>query len=288
MISCKFAGGLGNNLFQFANIFALHKKYNVAYCIERDFQRMTFDGRLLKEEYRFEQSCDLEFETLFENKFPYIEDLSIDIKNMNNYYHHDLKSNSNFLFTEVKFKDNTIYHGYYQSDKYFINSGIKKELVLNKKIIDNIKNKHSNLFNKPTISLQYRLGGDRKINKIQKFHKNLSPIFYTKAVEKIISITNKNIDDFNILVFSDDLELARRALGYTNLDCIYIKNKNNIEDFIHMSLCNHNIIGNSTFAWWAAYMNENDGLVIAPKDFFGKNYSNFLLDDFYPDNWVIL
>ena len=92
----------------------------------------------------------------------------------------------------------------------------------------------------------------------------------------------------HILVFSDDLELAKRALSYTNLDCYYIKNKNNIEDFAHMSICDHNVIGNSTFAWWAAYMNKNNGLVVAPKDFFGKKYSNFLLDDFYPAEWIIL
>ena len=55
-----------------------------------------------------------------------------------------------------------------------------------------------------------------------------------------------------------------------------------------MSMCDHNVIGNSTFAWWAAYMNKNSGLVVGPKDFFGKGYSNFLLDDFYPIEWLIL
>ena len=288
MITCKFAGGLGNNLFQFANVFALHKRHNVPYCIQRDFQRLTFDGKLLKDELRFKQAHVLEFQELFENKLPYIEELSVNTKNMSNYYHHDLDGSSNFLFSEVKFKDNTMYHGYYQSDKYFADSNLKEELVLNKQIIDTLKNKHAKFFNKPTISLQYRLGGDRKLNKIQKFHKNLNPSYYKRAVEEISTITNNNISDFNILVFSDDLELAKRALSYTNLDCYYIKNKNNIEDFAHMSICDHNVIGNSTFAWWAAYMNKNNGLVVAPKDFFGKKYSNFLLDDFYPAEWIIL
>ena len=288
MITCKFAGGLGNNLFQFANIFALHKRYDVPYCIQRDFQRLTFDGKLLKNDTRFKQSHVLELEELFENKFPYIEDMSVDVKSMNNYYHDDLNANYNFLFSTVKFKDNTIYHGYYQSDKYFIDSNLKEELTLNNDIVNTLESRHIELFKKPTISLQYRLGGDRKLKKIQKFHKNLSPNYYINAVNQISKATGKKIDDFNILVFSDDLELSKKALSYINLNCFYIQNNSNVEDFIHMSMCDHNVIGNSTFAWWAAYMNRNEGLVVAPKDFFGKNYNNFLLDDFYPDKWLVI
>ena len=54
-----------------------------------------------------------------------------------------------------------------------------------------------------------------------------------------------------------------------------------------MSLCDHNIIGNSTFAWWSSYFNKKSGTIIAPKNFFGKSYKNFRLDDFYPNKWLI-
>lgn len=285
MITCKFAGGLGNNLFQFANLYALHKRHSVPYFIEKKFERLTFDGKPLKDDLRFKQSHKLEFEELFENNFPNEKQNTL---NMRNYYHHDLRSNSDFLFSEVEFQDNTMYHGYFQSEKYFADSNLKNDLILNSKISSKIKKKYKNLFNKPTISLQYRLGGDRKLSKIQKFHKNLKPSYYVKSVNKILDICNTNIEDFNILVFSDDIELARKALSYTKMNCTFIENDNNVEDFIHMSLCDHNVIGNSTFAWWAAYLNSKDGLSVGPKAFFGANYSNFLLKDFYPDDWVVL
>ena len=288
MITCQFAGGLGNNLFQFANIYNLHKKHNVPYFIDNNFQRLTFDGKPLKEDKRFEQSDTLEIEELFENKFVYLQDLDIDLKKMKNYYHHDLSHNNNFLYQQVPMQDNTIYHGYYQSEKYFLESNIKEDFVLNNNVVLKIKDTYCDLFKKPTISLQYRLGGDRKLKTIQKFHRNLKPDYYKKALKKICELNNLQIDDCNLLVFSDDISLARRVLSLLNLNFVFIENKNNIEDFIHMSLCDHNIIGNSTFAWWSSYFNSKSGTIVAPKDFFGANYNNFLLDDFYPKEWIIL
>ena len=74
MITCKFAGGLGNNLFQLANVYALHKRYNVDYYINKKFERLTFDGKPLKNDSRFKQSHKLELERLFENEFPSLDE----------------------------------------------------------------------------------------------------------------------------------------------------------------------------------------------------------------------
>ena len=282
MITCQFAGGLGNNLFQLANLYNLHKESGIPYFIDGDFQRLTFDGRPLQDDKRFNQSYELEIGMLFENNFTYMKDIKQNLNQMGNYYHHDLKSNSNFLYQKVPIKDNTIYHGYYQSEKYFLNSNLKEDFILNKELIKAIKKRHFQLFKKPTISLQYRLGGDRKLKKIQKFHKNLKPNYYLRALNKICDINKLNIDECNLLVFSDDIDLAKRALVRLDLNFIYIQNNTNVEDFIHMSLCDHNIIGNSTFAWWSSYFNKNNGTIVAPLDFFGSKYNNFLLNDFFP------
>ena len=176
---------------------------------------------------------------------------------------------------------------YYQSEKYFSDFNIKEEFILNKKIVSKIKDKYKELFKKPCISIQYRLGGDRKLAKIQKFHKNLTPRYYRQSISEICELNGFKEENINILLFSDDISLAKRALEMYKVNFIPINNENNIEDFIHMSLCDHNIIGNSTFAWWSSYFNNNKGTIIAPKDFFGANYNNFKLDDFYPKHWLI-
>jgi len=96
--------------------------------------------------------------------------------------------------------------------------------------------------------------------------------------------------DFNIVVFSDDVKEAADLMNQNfDINFTIANNKSNIEDFIHMSLCNHNIIGNSTFAWWSAYLNYNDNLVVAPKtNFFGPALRHLDLSDFFPHEWLTL
>jgi hypothetical protein len=50
---------------------------------------------------------------------------------------------------------------------------------------------------------------------------------------------------------------------------IMIDGNTNIEDFYMMSLCNHNIIANSTYSWWASYLNENKGKIVIAPDHWG-------------------
>ncbi|MBA2728193.1 MAG: alpha-1,2-fucosyltransferase [Parachlamydiaceae bacterium] len=55
-----------------------------------------------------------------------------------------------------------------------------------------------------------------------------------------------------------------------------------------MSLCKHNIICNSTFSWWAAYLNTNPNkIVTVPAEWFTAKY-NHNSQDLIPDEWVIV
>lgn len=275
MITCNFMGGLGNNLFQLANLYSIHKNYKIPYFITNSVNR----GNI----HLFNQSTELEIYKLFDNKFNNTNNTQKNSVKM--YNHFDVSPDNDFKYRPVHISDDVCYNGYFQSDKYFLNIDIKTEFILNKNIINEIKNEYFHLFSKPTIALHYRLAGDRVLTNMQFYHKNVSKSFYTKALE---IICNNDISKYNILLFSDNLSQAQVILDNTNI--IPIDNKNdNIKDFIFMSLCDYNIVGNSTFSWWSAYMNQNNKLTIVPKtEWFGQGYKHMNLDDLFPKQWITL
>jgi len=277
MISCNFMGGLGNNLFQLANLYSIHKSYKIPYFITNDVDR----GNI----HLFNQSTELEVSQLFDNKFNILTHSTTEKQNMNMYNHFDMNPTNDSSYKPVHILDNICYNGYFQSDKYFLNIDIKSEFILNKEIINNLKQEYSHLFIKPTIALHYRLAGDRVLSNIQFYHKNVSKEFYLKSLE---IICKNDISKYNILLFSDNISEAKQILKDVNLIPIDNKN-NNIKDFILMSMCDYNIIGNSTFSWWSAYMNNNNKLTIAPKtEWFGQGYKHMNLNDLFPKQWITL
>lgn len=290
MITCKFAGGLGNNLFQFANVYAIHKKYSLPYFIDKNFDRLTFDGLSAKEEKRFTQSSILEIPYLFDNNFIYLDQINYNKANLHNYTHFDLLHDNHRFNPPILIKENIEYHGYFLSYKYFQDVSLRDEWIVNKQITQNLNDKYKSLFEKKTISLHYRLGGDRKFENVQNFHKNLEPNYYKDAINIILEKENSNLEDYNILLFSDEKENAIKLLKELKISCIPIYNNDNVEDFIHMSLCTHNIIGNSTFSWWAAFLNKNtNGIVVAPKtNFVGPCLKHIDFSDLFPPEWFTL
>ena len=61
-----------------------------------------------------------------------------------------------------------------------------------------------------------------------------------------------------------------------------IEGVNDIEEFELMRRCDHHVIANSTFSWWAAYLKDNrEGLTIAPK-------VGIWTDEFYSSDWILL
>lgn len=274
MITCDFFGGLGNNLFQLALVYSIHKKYGVEMVIPSRSGR----GNI----HEFGQEPNLELSRLFENKFTYDDSL-----NLIKYIHPDVDpSKTDFTYIEVPLYDNACYHGYFQSERYFQGVDISKEFILKRENVEYLKHKHSGTFQKKVIGLHCRLGGDRVLPSMQHYHKNVSIEYYQKALE----LSNYSPDTHNILVFTDRIKEGKEMLEILDLPLIFIEGENNVMDFTLMSLCNTNIVGNSTFSWWAAYMNQNsDKRIIVPAtEWFGPGYAHFKTTDTFPTSWIKL
>lgn len=110
-------------------------------------------------------------------------------------------------------------------------------------------------------------------------------------------IKNKvNVNNSHIFIFSDDTKWCEKNINninnYNKYKIKIIKEKSDIIEFYFMSMCNHNIIINSTFSWWAAYLNQHKNkIVIMPKIWFNKDLEwgkNKNEEQLYVPEWIII
>jgi hypothetical protein len=153
-----------------------------------------------------------------------------------------------------------------------------------------IKEKYNNYFDNPIISMHFRIGDYKNI---QQSHNLLTIKYYENAIKKIIEITNKN--DWNILYVCESKDNDTVSKHIENLkktfpNINFIKAADNIKDWeqlLLMSLCDHNIIANSTFSLWAAYFNDNkDKIVCYPNQWFGPAKSKLNVNDLFIPSWI--
>jgi hypothetical protein len=86
-------------------------------------------------------------------------------------------------------------------------------------------------------------------------------------------------------IFSNDIKWCEDNFNFLNNKIIISGNKD-YEDIYLMSLCSNNIIANSSFSWWAAWLNDNaDKIVICPNKWFGTGFHQ-LYDDIFPEKWI--
>ena len=250
MIVTKLQGGLGNQLFQWAVTISLSIKYNTEYKFDIEYFRYNMGWKL---------------------------DLS-NLKNIKIEEYH--KSNSLQMVTDdFNFKiieDNSFLNGYWQSEKYFteIDSIIREVLKIEDSLKNYIINKYP-ILDKNTVSLHVRRGDYIKSS---GYHPIQNIGYYKKAYDII------NDNSINVLVFSDDINWCKENLKFDNIT--YIEGETNIVDMYIMSLCKNNIIANSSFSWWGAWLNNNENKkVIAPTNWFGTQ-ANLYTGDIIPEKWI--
>ena len=249
-IQPMLAGGLGNMMFQIASAYGLSTDFNSE--IVTDFSHI---GTLHQKPITYKDNLfkDLNFLNTPINDFIEIKSEPEDFT-----YQKDLK-----LSTDKNIK----LSGYFQSYKYFehCKEDIKKLFIFrpqSEKI--------------GYVSIHIRRGDYLNLG---DFHHNLSLDYYKNAIDYF--------SGYNFLVFSDDIEWCKSQFKGDNFE--FVEGKDDYEDLILMSECEHNIIANSTFSWWAAYLNSNPNKIVTyPDKWFGNHYDKFTTKDIFPPNWVCL
>ena len=173
--------------------------------------------------------------------------------------------------------DNTMLVGWWQSEKFFPNireellstiEPIKSPSIKNQKIIDEINNSES-------IWMHIRRG-DYVTNKhARDFHGSKDKNYYYNSLKLLTSkLPESSKKNIKIFVCSNDLAWCRKELQLP-YPVRYIENRLGSEDMRVAKHCKHDIIANSSFSWWGAWLNEHTKkIIIAPKTWFEDPAAN--------------
>lgn len=261
MIITNLQGGLGNQIFQWAFGRHLSDKYNVPLYIDANFYKQNITG-VTKRIYSLSKFPNINFD--------FIENVLINGKEFLVF-----NEPSKFEKFEYNFSNNN-YHlnGYFQSEKYFLESSdiIRNELSPSYDILKKLK--LTPFIDTNVVSLHIR----RTDYVTSNGYHPVQPIEYYKKALDIIGEYDY------IFVFSDDIQWCKDNLNFDNM--IFIEGFDDVEDLWLMSLCKNNIIANSTFSWWGAWLNKNPyKKVIAPSKWFG-DIANLNQNDIIPESWI--
>ena len=259
----KPSGGLGNQLFEIANGYAYSLRHNRRFFITSSWEGMSKDRPNYWTTY---------------------------LKGLNKYLVEDKKvkqikryKEPKFSYSEVpKFKGHICLEGYYQSEKYFTDysEAVKKLFTLPQDLIPFFNFKKEGI----TIAVHIRRGDYLKN---QEFHVILDKFYYDNA-KKVIE--EKLGFRPNYYYFSEDTDWIKENFkdDIKENDKI-ISGYKDYEELYLMSQCDHFIIANSSFSWWADWLSrlqdENSKIVIAPNVWFGPSgIKDF--QDIYCKNWI--
>jgi len=177
------------------------------------------------------------------------------------------------------------FEGYWQSEKYFqkFAPAIRDELRFRDAGLFERHPLYERIRAANSVSVHVRCGDYVKKAKIRKKLHVCTPGYYERA---ITAMRKRNpAENPHFFVFSDDHDWVRKNLP-SGADFTLVSSSTEYEDLFLMSSCKNNIIANSTYSWWAAWLNPNAGkAVIAPDQWFTPA-AKLDYKDVAPDGWL--
>jgi hypothetical protein len=294
MIIVKLQGGLGNQMFQYALGRSLSIKLNLPLKLDLSFLL----DRTPNENYVFRNyeldvfNVNVKFASAREknrylcpyNKHPKLAFWKIQRKIMG----YSFYGEKDFSFDSevLNLTGNVYLDGFWQTPKYFdgIKNTLLKDFSLKQQISGDFNLLVSEILNSNSVCIHVRRGDYVSLPNANRYHGVKGVDYFSAAISYIASIEK----ELKIYVFSDDTPWCIENLKF-DFPTTYVEHefsgKRPVEYLKLMSLCRHFIISNSTFAWWAAWLNQNPHkIVIVPEKWF--NDTTIATSDLIPNGWI--
>lgn len=270
----KFQGGLGNQMFQYAMYLALRSKKPYSFFLfDIDGSVGCHNGFELPTIFPSISLCRATWYNRLRYRTPFL------FKHLKTFK----QPNSLTFYPEFLQKENdAIYDGFWQSEQYFLDvkDTIFKQFSFNETLLnkETLELRNKLLSETESVSVHIRRGDYLS----ETFRLTCGLEYYQKA----ISLVSDKLDTPHYYFFSDDIAWVKE--NFPNLNAIFIdwnKSKDSWQDMYLMSLCRHNIVANSSFSWWGAWLNKNKTkMVIAPSLWFDDGSKQ----DIHPSSWQLV
>ena len=299
MLSCIIMGGLGNQLFQIYTTIALSMEMKTNFNFPRN--KMETDKR--SDTYWDDFLKELKKNTIFLD----VQKLQYPI-----YKEKEFKYNKIQILPELCRKNEGIMlYGYFQSYRYFEKEykSISKYIGVDEARLEVRNTYYKKYKNENIISVHFRMGDYKTL---QNCHPILENEYYINSIKFVLNKMRNN-KKWKVLYFCEDedmVEIENRVKKINTTCKEYLdeqKRENNrqnkfdqelefekggepkMEDWrqlLLMSCCQHNIIANSSFSWWAAHFNDNHNKIVCyPETWFGQQLSHHDTSEMCPKNW---
>jgi len=291
MIIAKLIGGLGNQLFQYAaarRLSLLHRttlKLDISHFDHYKLHAYALKHFSIQEKFaRPEEIAELKG-SMKKGLAKTVFDMSQKLKP---YYRRSIFREPHlrpFDLNILKTPRDVYLDGYWQSEKYFapIQDVIRREFIVKYEPDPKTLEIAERIAKTESVSVHVRRGDYISIPEHNLVHGTCRLEYYDRCV----SLIREKVTNPYFFVFSDDPRWVKGNLrfGYPTTFVTHNDSSKNYEDLRLMSRCKHNIIANSSFSWWGAWLNANPNkIVLAPSQWFNQ----FSADtrDLLPDSWI--
>lgn len=286
MIIIKLKGGLGNQMFQYACAKHLAEKNNDVLKLDLGWYR---PGGIVAGDTVRSYGLDkfvISAQAANEEEIRRVGGrLSLLAQLMRKIIHKLGPINSYIFDPKILERKGDVYlEGFFQSERYFkeIEFIIRNEFQLKGVMGGAAHAVLQDIERANAVTVHVRRGDYVNNKDANAFHGICSPEYYRSAIELI----SKRVDSPKYFVSSDDIEWVKKHIEIP-APVVYVSNKDiaDHEELILMSKCKHNIIANSSFSWWGAWLNGNaNKIIIAPKQWVSDLRVN--TTDAVPAKWI--